>query len=156
MDTLAHSLWAYAVGGSAKLKHRWIILGLVSAGPDIVWLPFTIYDFLLRRGIHFHTIPYELSHSLVLWLAISLIVSLKWGRAFTWTWPWAFHILIDIPGHVDMPTPFLWPVSHFTIRGAFDWLSPKLLLLNYFTLAVVFFFLWLRDRRKLFDKHITS
>ena len=148
MDTLAHGLWAYSIGKGAHLRERWLVLALMSAGPDLVWLPFTAFDFLTHKGIIFHTRPYELSHSLVIWLGISLQATLRWKKAFAWTWPWALHILIDIPGHIDLPTPFLWPISHYTIHGWFDWLTPKILLINYFSLAIIFFTLWLRDRKQ--------
>lgn len=148
MDTLAHSLWAYAVGRSARLKRKWLILGIVGAGPDLVWLPFTALGVVTSGRISFFTAPYELSHSLVIWGVLTILASWRWKKAIAWTWPWAFHILIDIPGHIDLPTPFLWPVSHFTIRGTFDWLSPKLLLINYFCLAIIFFFLYARDRKR--------
>ena len=101
MDTLAHGLWAYSIGKGAHRRERWLVLALMSAGPDLVWLPFTAFDFLTHKGIIFHTRPYELSHSLVIWLGISLLATLRWKKAFAWTWPWALHILIDIPGHID-------------------------------------------------------
>ncbi len=156
MDILAHTLWAYGIARIAKLKQRWLILGIIGAGPDFIWLPFTAFDFVMGHSLRFHYRPYEISHSLVLWLLLTLISSIRWRKAITWTWPWALHILIDIPGHIDMPTPFLWPVSHFTFRGVFDWLSPKLLLINYSVLAIIFIFLWQRDRRRLRQQHITS
>jgi hypothetical protein len=156
MDTLAHGLWAYIIGRGTRRPERWWILGLVSAGPDFVWLPFTALSFFTNGKISFFTLPYALSHSLVLWVLITLLLSLRWKNIWKWSWPWALHILLDIPGHIGIQnqTPFLWPISHFTIRGAFDWLTPTMLFINYCILICTSALLYIRDHKK--EKNISK
>lgn len=151
MDTIAHGLWTFAVSPTRKNRSltRWrVFFGMF---PDLVWLPFTAYDLLVSRMLRFHLGPYDLSHSLIVWFFVTAIASLRWRRAIAVTWPWALHVLIDIPGHIDLPTPFLWPLSSYAIRGAWDWLAPAWLIGNYIVLAAVFTFVgwrrWVRARR---------
>ena len=52
---------------------------------------------------------YNVTHSLVVWLAVSLIV---WRLGKRWPWilgAWALHVLCDIPTHSTrfFPTPYL-------------------------------------------------
>ncbi len=142
MDTFAHGLVTYAVRQSVKSRADWRVLVFFGAFPDLVWLPFTALHFLTRGNIYFFQGPYNISHSFVIWAAASLLVSIRWRKAFAYTWPWALHIVIDIPGHVDMYTPILWPVSHFKFQGLFDWLTVPWFIVTYVGLAIAFFWLW--------------
>lgn len=155
MDTLAHGLWAYLLGRGTRQQQPWALLGLISAGPDLVWLPFTILHYLTSGSLMFFPLPYQVSHSLVLWGALTLIASVRWRKAWRWTWPWALHILIDIPGHIapSDQTPFLWPVSDFSVRGIFDWLTPQMLLANYFFLFFILLLIKIREQKKKFAKN---
>ena len=142
MDTFAHGLITYAVGQSARSRINWRWLVFFGAFPDLVWLPFTFINLLTSRHIYFFNGPYNISHSLVIWAIVSLLAMIRWRKTFLYTWPWALHLLIDIPGHTDMPTPILWPVAHWTIHGWFDWLAWPWLLSTYVGLAIVFVVLW--------------
>ncbi len=149
MDTLAHGLWAIALGKSGRTRTPWWALAIVGAGPDLVWLPFTFLQLVSSGTIYFFQGPYNISHSLVVWLGLTLIATIKWRRAIFYTWPWALHIVIDIPGHLDMYTPIFWPISNYKIPGAFDWLSWKFFVGTYIALAIIFLFLFLRRRKSL-------
>jgi len=148
MDTLAHGLWSIAIGKTARSRITWWRLALVGAGPDLIWLPFTFINLLSSGAIYFFQGPYNISHSLVIWIIGSLLLTIKWRRVFTWTWPWALHILIDIPGHLDMYTPIFWPISNKKFPGLFDWLSLKNILLTYGALAFVFLIIFFFRRKK--------
>jgi len=148
MDTLAHGLWAYIIARGIRVKQRWITLGVVSAGPDLVWLPFTFLTLVTTGQLGFNQAAYNVSHSLVVWLILTVVVSLRWKTFWRWSWPWALHILIDIPGHIDGRTPFLWPVSTFQITGRFDWLTSQFLFVNYCVLLLIFFLIVIRERKK--------
>jgi hypothetical protein len=111
---------------------------------------------------------YHLSHSLIIFTGIFL---LAWairryrlkslygapmsgspqsaGRPCWEMTGWLLHILIDIPTHTRRlyPTPFLWPLSDFTIDGI-SWGRPWFLALNYSSLLIVFLLLWLKSERK--------
>jgi hypothetical protein len=111
---------------------------------------------------------YHLSHSLIIFAGIFLLVwairryrlkirqtlpiggSLqKTGGHFWEMTGWMLHILIDIPTHTRRvyPTPFLWPLSDFTIDGI-SWGRPWFLALNYASLLIVFLLLRLKSRQK--------
>jgi len=111
---------------------------------------------------------YHLSHSLIIFAGIFLLVlavrryrfksrqaipvsgaQLSAGGAYWEMTGWMLHILIDIPTHTRRvyPTPFLWPLSDFTIDGI-SWGRPWFLALNYASLLVVFLLLRLKSRQK--------
>lgn len=147
MDTLAHGLWTYALSSVPARPARWKLLVFFGALPDLVWLPTALWGVEAENDAFM--LLYRISHSLVIWFVVTLAVSAWKGRAFWMTWPWALHILIDVPGHTDILTPFLWPVSDFTIRGWWDWLSLKLIVGNYIVLALfVVAATFLRTRRR--------
>lgn len=60
---------------------------------------------------------------------------------------WGLHILLDVPTHGRSfyPTPFLWPLSDWTVDG-FAWTSSWVWVLYYGALALVWSWL-LRERK---------
>jgi len=78
---------------------------------------------------------------------------LGWIRWVPWEiGGWFLHILLDIPTHSYQfyPTPFLWPLSDWTL-GGFSWGTPWFLIPNY--AAIILIFILLR-RKKIF--HVAS
>lgn len=146
MDTIAHGFVSYAVGKSIRSKVNWRWLAFFGMFPDLVWLPFTFVNLLTSGAIYFFNGPYNISHSLVIWLAVSLLATIRWRRSFAYTWPWALHILIDMPGHLDMHTPILWPTSNWKPNGFFDWLTLPWMAATYTGLAIALFWLWRAER----------
>lgn len=66
-------------------------------------------------------------------------------------WPmgaWGLHILMDIPTHSSsfFPTPFLWPVSDFTVNGI-PWSAPYIFFPNVVGLLIVYAVWWWHKRR---------
>lgn len=146
MDTAAHGFLSYLVGTSFRSRVRWPWLVFFGMWPDLVWLPFTALSYITSGRLSFFWGPYNVSHSLVIWVAVSLLLMLWRRNAFAYTWPWALHILVDVPGHLDMPTPILWPISTWHINGWFDWLKLPLWLGTYGVLFVVLLVLWRTGR----------
>lgn len=149
MDSIAHGLWAAAIGQAAQTRIKWWVWGLIGAGPDFVWLPFTAINFLSSGHLHYFNGPYNVSHSLVVWALASLAVFLFWRRIFLYTWPWALHIIIDIPGHQDMLTPIFWPLWTKKFYGLFDWLSFPVIIGTYIALIFTFAIIFFLRRRKI-------
>lgn len=151
MDTLAHGIAAYLVGKGAKSPIDWRWLAFFGMWPDLMWLPFTALSVLTSGKLQYFQGPYNVSHSLIIWAGVSALAMFRKRNAFAYTWPWALHILIDIPGHTTMPTPMLWPVSHFVIHGWFDWLHWPWFLATYLTFGLVYIVLRRLQSRR--DKH---
>lgn len=117
------------------------IANIFSAGgvgkPDLASIPqyvFTIYDF---------------SHSLVVYLvffAILWFLGYKHFAKLTLAWP--LHILVDIPTHDAsfFPTPFLWPISDFSINGI-SWGQPMIFIPNVILIFGLYLFWYVRRRR---------
>jgi hypothetical protein len=61
---------------------------------------------------------------------------------------WALHILIDIPSHSlrFFATPFLWPLSGYSVDGI-PWGNRWYMLINYSALVIVYLLLWRTSRR---------
>lgn len=131
MDTIAHGLATYAVRQTINSRIDWRWLVFFGAFPDLVWLPFTFINLLTSGKIYFFNGPYNISHSLIIWAFVSLVAMLRWRQSWLYTWPWALHIIIDVPGHLDMATPILWPLSNWKIYGWFDWLSWPMMMATY-------------------------
>jgi len=151
MDTLIHGLWTYVASPSKRSTPllRWqLFFGVF---PDLVWLPVTAYWLLTTGHLNFSMAFYEVSHSFVVWGAVVLVAMVWYRKAYLALWPWALHILIDIPGHnaaKDLLTPFLWPVSDVVIRGWWNWLSVPWLIANYAAVAVVIAVIVYRGRNR--------
>ncbi|HLD06169.1 MAG TPA: hypothetical protein VJC16_01380 [Candidatus Nanoarchaeia archaeon] len=148
MDFLAHYLWSYAIYFSRK---RAALIALVGVAPDAISFgPHLVYS-LLSTGLQLGppaNIPdyvhvlYQLTHSLVIFLAAAGIAYAV-TRRFPWILgPWGIHILIDIPTHTEafFPTPFLWPLSSYTVSGI-SWAAPWFMVANYAALLAAFSYL---------------
>ena len=153
MDIFAHVLWSFAI--FSKRSDVWwaVLFGVL---PDL--LSFGILFFMnlftgnLQRGPPaLSTLPkwlftaYTLTHSLVLFAAVFLLVFLI---TKSWYWPlaaWAIHILIDIPTHSAkfFPTPFLWPISNYNFNGI-SWGTPWFMIINYISLSIVFVLMYFK------------
>lgn len=153
MDTLAHGLWSFAVFHNKKYALLATFFGVL---PDILSFGILFIINLINGNFHrgpppLNTIPkwlfaaYNLTHSLVVFIAVFLIVFLI---TKSWFWPllaWAIHIIIDVPTHSTkfFPTPFLWPISDYVFNGI-SWATPWFMLLNYGSLLIVFILIFIK------------
>ena len=166
MDILSHGLW----GGSAfypKGIKRFTAAFFVGMAPDL--LSFGLYHLThpgwlklrLAGGVSgpppLSTLPeflfhaYNLTHSLVIWASLLVVIWMVRKRPPWLFLPWGLHILCDIPTHSSryFPTPYLWPFSTPLVEGI-SWASPWFIMSNYTALLAVycgmFVRVWRRDK----------
>jgi glucose/arabinose dehydrogenase len=161
MDTLSHGLWGGLVFG--RRHFFWALF--LGAAPDLfsfgpfffrwAWMGFPAFPQApgLRAPAldaipHFVFTAYRLTHSLVMWTAVFLILWAIFRRPVWVFGAWALHILCDIPTHSTryFPTPFLWPFSTPYVNGT-PWSRPWFMITNYGLLIFGFAFLALRKRK---------
>ncbi|HEX9503114.1 MAG TPA: hypothetical protein VF974_02225 [Patescibacteria group bacterium] len=164
MDILAHGLWTnimYKVIPATKANKKTTYWGIFfGIFPDLwAFTPVFVYIFYnwIFHGQKFHfarpedggIIPlsslthhlYSLSHSLVIWAVVFIIVWLIIKNVPWVLLGWALHICIDIFSHSSKfyPTPFLFPVSSFHIDG-YPWSHPIFMIVNYTALVLLYVF----------------
>jgi hypothetical protein len=150
VDVLAHGLWGGALFGH-KSEWQWRAAFLIGAAPDVIAFgPFLITQVGNNNWVDFPPYvhqTYNVTHSLVVWSAVTALVWL-----LTKTFPvvlcaWGFHIVCDIPLHeiTFFPTPFLWPFRTPFVNGI-RWAQLWLLFPNYLALTIVYK-VWLGRRR---------
>lgn len=88
---------------------------------------------------------YDISHSLVIFTAIFLLVWAIRKRPLLEMGAWGLHIVMDIFTHSDafFPTPFLWPFSDFTFNGI-SWGQPSIFIPNVTLLVIAYGYWWYR------------
>jgi len=131
----------------------WIAWGFFSGNITVADLPRPHQvepptDGKLYAVMRFANLLYSVSHSVIIFTAVFLIVWLLAHRPVLELGGWLFHILIDIPTHSYQfyPTPVLWPLSGWKFNGA-SWSTPWFIILNYSALAVVYLILWRKRKR---------
>lgn len=163
MDIVSHGLWGGLAFGRKAKRLFWLSF-LFGIAPDL--LSFGFYTAGTWVGLFDHPdwtsgrhpspadIPlfvhmlYQYTHSLVVFVAVFGIV---WFFRRRPLWPlaaWGLHVLIDIPTHSSafFPTPFLFPLSDFTVNGI-AWMEPIIFFPNAL-LLVILYAVWLwRTRR---------
>lgn len=178
MDVFSHGLWSGAIFKGINLKKekklsaKWAVFWGVF--PDVfafaslfIWL----FWQLISGSMNFADWPrpdatepiqsdtlfifrltnflYSLTHSLAVFLIVFGFLFLIFRRPIWELLAWLAHILVDIPTHTYQfyPTPFLWPFSDIKFDG-FSWGVPWFVFSNYFLLAAVYFYLYLRKKKK--------
>lgn len=171
MDVFAHGFWAAALAKIINFKKRkpvkvwltavWGVFPDVFAfAPLFAWMAFQAItgnfnsaDFAPTgmEPTQTDTLPifklthllYNLTHSLLAFAIIFLLMFLIFRRARWSALGWLFHIIIDIPSHSYefFPTPFLWPFSDWKFSGI-AWANPWFLLFNYLMLGIVWLAIW--------------
>jgi hypothetical protein len=164
MDIISHGLWGSVAAGRKSKKSFWTAF-VFGVGPDL--LSFGIFfgagvlglshrpDWeagppdpqLIPRYVHS---LYDLTHSLVIFAVVFALVWLVRKKPLWEMSGWGLHVLMDIPSHSSrfFPTPFLYPVSDFTINGI-SWAQPVIFIPNVAGLVVAYLlFLWSWRKRK--------
>ncbi|MBI4150392.1 hypothetical protein HY488_03240 [Candidatus Woesearchaeota archaeon] len=139
MDIFAHFLWNYIIFHRTKVVGKAVLAGVL---PDVFsWGIYSGYHVLngyAFRQFSIALIPdwvfmlYGVTHSLVIFGAVCLILWLTIKRIPLYLYGWLAHILIDIPTHAKdfLPTPFLWPLSSFAFPGI-RWSNQNFMIANY-------------------------
>ena len=155
MDIISHALWTNLIFKELPLEQRGltVLFGLL---PDLISFSSLTVRHFIKKTLHFEApalseIPpyifkfYDVTHSLVIWLAIFLVLKIF---GFSWWlvvyYAWGLHILLDIFTHTTafFPTPILWPFSRFHFSGT-NWSNKWFMLFNYAVLLfmyLVFYF----------------
>ncbi|HTY99554.1 MAG TPA: hypothetical protein VMB75_06950 [Rhodocyclaceae bacterium] len=165
MDIVSHGLWGGIAFGRASRKLFWtafafgVMPDLLAFGPHFAG---SLWDSLLGNPVQpigpghgYAAIPgyvfaiYHVTHSLVVFLTAFLAAWAIRRRPF---WPmaaWGLHILMDIPTHSErfFPTPFLWPLSDYTVNGM-PWGQPLILVPDLVLLAGVYIWYFGIHRRR--------
>jgi hypothetical protein len=101
------------------------ILG-ISSGPDMQFGPPNPHEI----PSYVYTL-YNVSHSFLTAFLVFGIVWFVYKKPMFELLAWPLHILVDIPTHSSefFPTPFLWPLSDFTVNGI-SWGQPVIFIPN--------------------------
>ncbi|QGU00399.1 hypothetical protein SYNTR_1805 [Candidatus Syntrophocurvum alkaliphilum] len=152
-DVISHGLWGGALFGWRK--NYWWAFGF-GVMPDILTFgPYAIYRLLSgdlaygRPAIGDYPpwlfTMYDITHSLIIagiivFILFKLVPPIGYASL-----AWILHILMDIPSHSHdyFPTPFLYPISDFTVDGFY---SIYMWGVNWFLLIIVYTFFFLQKR----------
>jgi hypothetical protein len=163
MDIFSHGLYGGAAFGR-KSKRDYIIAFLFGIGPDL----FSFGLFFLSIFFGFESWPagnitppnakvipeyvhylYNITHSLVIYAVFFAILYWLGKKSFgLLTLGWPLHILVDIPTHSNgfFPTPFLWPLSDFSINGI-PWAHPIIFIPNFLLLIGIYSYLYMKRKQ---------
>ncbi len=162
MDVVSHGLWGSLAFGR-KNKRSFLLAFFFGIAPDLFSFgPFFIGSFLgIWRRPPFSTQPppesaipsfvhllYRPTHSVIIFAAVFLLVWLIRKKPLWAMTAWGLHILFDIPLHTEhfFPTPFLWPLSSYTVDG-WNWGNPWIFFPNVILLLILYFRFFVRRRR---------
>lgn len=177
MDIFSHGLWAglaskiFNLEKKGKEKFNFWIATFWGMFPDLFafTIPFVVMIFSLISGNPIGKFPrvdsiepaqqafptlnlahtlYNYSHSIVIFAIVFVIALLIFRKKAFYLFGWFLHILMDIPTHTYQffPTPFLWPISDLRVSG-FSWAQPWFFIIDYATLAIMYFFVWRFEKR---------
>lgn len=180
MDVFSHGLWAGAAGRginrflgrklSAWRMAAWgVFPDVIAFAPGFVWFFWSIAFGTMTTAdlprpddvepaardtlmiFRVTSMLYSISHSLVLFFLVSVVVVAIMRRVPWEMGGWLLHILMDIPTHSYRfyPTPFLWPLSEWKFDG-FSWGTPWFIVANYSALVIIYF-LVLKVRTKKYE-----
>ncbi len=139
MDIFAHGIYNIALQKTLrKDKQKWkkileafwwgIMPDLLAFGAPLLVAIFlgSLDHHALVNGTDLSALVYPFTHSLVIFGAVFLILSLLLKKWYLPMLGWGFHILMDIPFHTPnfFPTPFLFPVSSYTLPFGIYWGTP--------------------------------
>ncbi len=163
MDIISHGLWGGLAFGRRRRRDYWIaffiglapdlfsfglltaatILGL-SPSPD--WRGGTPSPDAIPAYVH---VLYNYTHSLIIFAVAFGLIWLIRRKPYLPLLAWGLHIGMDIFKHSRgfFPTPFLWPLSSFTINGT-PWSNPWIFFPNWIALIIGYVVWYLRRKRR--------
>ncbi|MGY4884991.1 MAG: metal-dependent hydrolase [Nanobdellota archaeon] len=173
MDTISHALWGGALFKSINIKSKKKRFKFWQAAffgmfPDIISfvIPFIIFFIIIitQTGFNIAAISdtvlsppysnivdmlYNISHSLIIFSLVFLLIWLIFRRPIWIVCGWLLHILIDIPTHLKshFPTPMLWPISNFKINGIIYWREPLFMIIDILLLIIVYWVILWKERK---------
>lgn len=163
MDIVSHGLWGGAAFGRKNKKSFWTAFVFGIAPDFLAFAPFFATIFLgLSKLPNIHQEPpdpalipsyvynvYSVTHSLVIFLSVFLIVWFVLKRPFWEMSAWGLHIIMDIPthSHAFFPTPFLWPLSHLEVNGI-PWSHAVIMIPNIILLVIIYCLFFIKKKYK--------
>jgi len=163
MDFISHGLWGGIICGR-KNKKNFLWSFLIGIAPDV--LSFGILFVMIILGFidqpdfkidshNSNSFPsiiytlYNITHSLIIFGAVFLIIWLFFKKPFLLLFSWGIHIVLDIFTHSFefFPTPFLWPLSDFKL-DAWTWGSYWIFIPNVILLILLYFWFFIARRNK--------
>jgi len=158
MDIFSHGLYG-AVAVGRRNKRDYITAFLFGIGPDLlsfgIFFIISLFSSSAVGKPDLESIPqyvftaYNFTHSLIVFLVFfSILWFLGYKRLAKLSLAWPLHILVDIPTHdaTFFPTPFLWPISDFSINGI-SWGQPIIFIPNVIIIFGLYLYWYLRRRR---------
>ncbi|PJE74572.1 MAG: hypothetical protein COV01_00895 [Candidatus Taylorbacteria bacterium CG10_big_fil_rev_8_21_14_0_10_41_48] len=158
MDIISHGLWGSIAFGRRNRRDFWLSF-FFGISPD--FFSFGIFSLANLFNFEEHgfgrptlsSIPnyvhylYDVTHSLVIFFVIFVLV---WAIVRRPIWPmlaWPLHILLDIFTHSTefFPTPFLWPLVAYRFDGV-SWGTPSIFFTN-IALLIFAYGMWLLQKR---------
>lgn len=139
MDILAHGVYNVALQKTIKkdehTRREVLVAFLWGIMPDLLAfsIPFSLAvlsgsldHHVQAGGVDVADVLYPYTHSLVVFGAVFLILCAVLKKWYLPVLGWGFHILLDIPFHTPefFPTPFLFPISDYTLPFGISWGSP--------------------------------
>ena len=163
MDIASHGLWGGIAFGRKNKKSFWaaflfgILPDFLAFGPFFIGTFFGFYKWP-RFGPEppdpslipsFVGQVYNITHSLIIFAAVFLIIWLILKRPVYEMLAWGLHILVDIPTHSYrfFPTPFLWPISDLKVDGV-GWGHPYIFFPNIALLILLYLWFFVIKKRK--------
>jgi len=164
MDIFSHGLWG-GIALGRRNKKSFIKAFVFGVAPDL--LSFGFFFVLMLLGISqrpdfsveppsadlipgYVHILYNITHSLIVFMLLFGVLFLVFRKPVWEFLAWGLHILIDIPTHSYefFPTPFLWPVSDFTVDGR-GWAAPEIFFPNVVLLLALYAWFFISKRKRI-------
>lgn len=162
MDIISHGLWGSIAFAKKNRRSFWLAF-LFGVFPD--FLAFAPHTLGMLFGLNGHEFKfgeppvveqfpsyiysiYNVSHSLVVFAVIFLLLWAVFRRPIWEFSAWGLHIFFDIPTHSTafFPTPFLWPVLDVQVNGI-SWGEPIIFIPNVLLLSTLYlWFYWIKPR----------
>lgn len=160
MDIIAHGVYNIALQKSIKsgTKSRKQILIAFWWGimPDLLAFGIPFLSAVWAGSLNHHAqtgnfniahIVYPYTHSLIVFGVVFLATSALRKKWYLPMLGWGFHVLLDIPLHTPkfFPTPFLFPISNYTLPFGISWGTP-VVWISIWVIAVIWFAILYRNR----------
>ena len=160
MDIISHGLYGGIAFGQKNKRDYWwsFVFGIA---PD--FFSFGVFTAMTALGVspryvqlrndavpqYVHSL-YNVTHSLVIFAVVFLIVWTLHKKPFLPMLAWPLHILVDIPLHSTafFPTPFFWPFFNNLRVNGIPWGEPIILIPNVILLVVLYSWLPAAARRR--------
>ena len=154
MDVVAHGLWG-GIGFCGRGRKKFAAAVLIGMAPDLLsfgvfhvthpgWMQLRLAGEIsgpppLEMLPDYVFYAYNLTHSLLVWLAASGVTWAALRYPPLVLLAWGSHILCDIPTHATsyFPTPYLWPLDTPYVDGI-SWATPWFVVINYTALGVAY------------------